>query len=369
MINLNEKRLIKTFIDLVKIPSPSWQENKIVFYLESRLKELGLKAQKVKCNNSFNLFARIPGTLSKNESYLFSAHMDTVKPGSKINPIISSNKIKTDGKSILGADNKAAIAMILEMIFHLKEKKISHPPIELLFSCAEEIGLQGIKKFNLSRLKSKMAFVFDSEGPVGNIILKAPFHAVYRLIIEGKAAHAGLEPEKGKNAIHVLAKIIGSFPQGRINQETTINIGKISGGEATNIVAEKAEANFEIRSTDQAQLKIQEKRIEALIKKITSINKIKFKLKKKLEYPGYKLSKKEKIVKNSAKALGKLRIPPIFLNSGGGSDANIINQAPNIKAINLSCGMQNVHSSKEYILIKDLVLGTKLMLTLLDSSD
>ncbi len=262
MIDIDRQRLISTFVDLAKISSPSWKELPVIEYIEQRVKKFGIKAERHPCGDSYNLLIRMDGT-RKGVPVLFSCHTDTVVPCEGVNPVITSGRISSDGQTILGADDKSAVAAFLEIIYQLKENNVSHGPLEFLFSCAEELGLYGIKGFDLSKLKSRYAFVFDSGGGVGKIILKAPYHLTYRVVVKGRPAHAGMEPEKGISAIRVISEMISSIPHGRIDRETTANVGIIAGGRAANIVAENAEMVMEARS-------ISRKKLDALDKKIST---------------------------------------------------------------------------------------------------
>lgn len=365
MYKINEERLLERFLTYVKIPSPSWEEKNIIQLLTRELKKLKLEVYKYPCDPSVNILAKLPGDITL-PTIVFSCHTDTVTPCEEINPIVQGNKITSDGTSILGADDKAAIAVFLEAIEYIQEHKLPHGPIEFLFSCAEEIGLKGIKGFDLTLLNAKYAFVFDSTGSVGKVVIKAPYQKVMDLQIKGKAAHAGLEPEKGLSAIMVLANIISKLPHGRIDSETTVNVGTIFGGKATNIVAEDAGCKLEFRSTEKEKLQKIESKIKNIIKKETSRTGAKFTLKNTLEYPGFSLGKEDRIVKIVSEAAAKINIPVTYESTGGGSDTNIINTA-NIKAVNLAIGMMNPHSTKEYIMKKDLINGTKLVLSIVES--
>ena len=365
MYTVNKNRIIKTFTDLAKISSPSWQEHKVIEYLVNKLNKLHIPYKKYKCKDSFNLLISFPGN-KKKTPILFSAHMDTVTPCDGVKPIVTDTKITSDGTTILGSDDKSALAIFLESLQIIKEKNMDHGDIELLLTCAEEVGLQGIQLFDLNLLKSKYAFVFDCNGRVGNIIIKAPFHSRLDITIKGKAAHAGMEPEKGINAIVVLSQIIADLPNGRIDDETTMNIGTIEGGNATNVVAENASCSLEVRSIDKKKLLEYEKKVTASIKKITTSHKAKYTINRILLYSGFTIKENEKLLNLTINALTRIKINPNMKISGGGSDTNIINGA-GIKAVNLSCGMMNVHSTKEYIMIKDLINGAKLMLSIIES--
>jgi len=365
MYNINRERLIKTFVELAEIPSPSWKEEQILKYLIKRFDKLGANCQTYRCGESFNLLIRFKGNSNQNP-ILLSGHMDTVIPCDKVKAIISDTKITSDGTSVLGSDDKAAIAMFIEAFEYIKENKIKHGDIEILLTCAEEQGLKGIKGFDLSVLMAKYGFVFDSSGSIGKVIVKAPYHSNMTITIKGKASHAGMAPEKGINAIRVLSEIISQIPQGRIDEETTANVGIISGGRATNIVPEEAQCQLEVRSIDQKKMLAVEKEIKETVKKICSQYRAKSTIERTLEYAGFKISPESTVCKVTETAMKKIGIKPEFIAMGGGSDTNIINSS-GIKAINLSCGMQNIHSTEEFILIKDLINGTKLVLSIIET--
>lgn len=359
MVEINRERLVKTFLDLVAIPSPSWEEHEVISYIEQNVNEYGAHCQRFPCRESFNLLVTLKGN-RKGKTALFSCHTDTVVPCHNVHPIVTEMKIASDGTTILGADDKAAVAVFIEAIRNLKEKNLPHADVEFLFSCAEEIGLYGIKNFPLKKLKAKYAFVFDSGGDIGSIVLRAPFHLTYRVYVKGKSAHAGIEPEKGISAIRVMSEMIQAIPHGRVDNETTINVGIVEGGLATNIVAENAEMALEIRSLKKEKLKKFDDKISTIFRAIAKKNRASVKIKKTMEYEGFSLSKENRVVQIAANAIASLGIIPRFEVSGGGSDTNIINKA-GIEAVNLSIGMRNVHSKKEFIKINDLIRGTKLV--------
>ena len=366
MYKINRERVIKTFTDLAEIPSPSWNEQDVIEKIIKEFKKLGGKSTKFPCGKSYNLLVTIPGQLKK-KPILLSAHTDTVTPCSRIVPIVGKTKITTDGKSVLGGDNKAAIAVFIEAVQHLKENNIDHGPIEILLTCAEEQGLQGIKGFDMQNLSSKQGFVFDSDGSVGAIVLQAPYNSVLELTIKGKAAHAGMSPELGNNAIDAISKIITRLPNsGRLDDISTFNVGIITGGSATNIVAEMAYCKMELRSIEKDLLKKHESKIKETVQTLSKKLGVKATLKINLQYPGYSIKSSESIVKLVENSLEKIKIKPRYEISGGGSDTNLLNKG-GIKTINLSCGMEKIHSTKEYIKIKDLINATKLTLSIIEN--
>lgn len=365
MYRINRDRLVRTFIELAEIPSPSWHEGKVINYVTRRFAGLGGVCSKHKCGDSYNLLIKMKGD-EKRSPVLLSGHLDTVTPCEKINVVLGKNRIATDGSSVLGSDDKAAIAIFIEAFEHIKENGMAHGPVEILLSCAEELGLKGIKGFDLSMLKSRYGFIFDSSGDIGSIIVNAPFHSNMEIAIKGKASHAGMAPEKGINAIRVLSEIIAGIPSGRVDNESSVNVGIISGGRATNIVPEDAGCILEVRSIEKQKLSAIEKQIRETVKSVCSAYKARFKIERTLEYAGFRISPEEKISLLTADAMKRIGIKPEFVSMGGGSDTNIINST-RIRAVNLSCGMQKIHSTEEFIMIKNLIRGTELVLSILET--
>jgi tripeptide aminopeptidase len=366
MYTVKSERITKTFVDLAGIPSPSWQEKEVMEYIIKRFDRLGGKSTPYKCGDSHNLLIKIPGNL-KCAPLLLSGHMDTVVPCDEVKPVIAKGRITSDGTTVLGGDDKAAITMFIEAFEYIKENKISHGPVEILLSCAEELGLKGIKQFDLSLLNSRYGFVFDSSDDIGQIIIKAPFHSNMEISIKGKASHAGMSPEKGLNAINVISEIITRLPSGRIDEETTMNVGLISGGRATNIVAEEAICCLEVRSIEKVKMLKIEKEIKSVIKETCLKYKAKYKINRTLEYEGFKISPDEKIARICSSAMERIKIKPLMIAMGGGSDTNIINKKSGLRAINLSCGMRKIHSTEEYVKISDLEKGTRLVLSIIET--
>jgi tripeptide aminopeptidase len=366
MYPINEQRLLSTFLELVSIPSPSWKEHQVISYIEKRLSSLNIPLKKYPCNGSYNILATLEGD-SARQPIMLSGHMDTVVPCEKINPVAGKTRITSDGTSILGSDDKAAIAMFLEAFEVIKEKKLPHGTVELLLSCAEEVGLHGIKCFDTSVIRSKIGFVFDCGGHVGSMILKAPYQCSMEIRIRGRAAHAGMEPEKGISAIVVLSSIISRIPSGRIDHETTTNVGLLSGGKATNIVAEDAWCRLEIRSIDRKKMNAVEAKVRKVVKEVCGSSGAKAAIVRNLEYPGFILKETDPIVRMADRAMAAIRIKPRHEISGGGSDTNIFNKS-GIKAMNLACGMQKVHTTREFITKKDLIDGARLTLALIEEA-
>lgn len=365
MYEINRDRLVKTFTELAEISSPSWKEKDVMKYIIKRFNRLGGDCSMHRCGESFNLLVKLDGSEKRN-TILFSGHMDTVIPCDNVKTVVTDTKISSDGKTVLGGDDKAAIAIFIEAFEYFREKKIPHGPVEILLTCAEEQGLKGIKGFDLSLLKSKYGFVFDSSGAIGRIVIKAPYHSNMTINVKGKASHAGMAPEKGISAIRVLSEIIAELPNGRIDEETTINVGIISGGRATNIVAEEAQCELEVRSIENRKMLSVEKQVRETVKKVCARHKAKATINRTLEYAGFSISPDDPVSLITSEAMKRIGLKPQFVAMGGGSDTNIINGSK-VKAINLACGMQKIHSTEEFILIKDLMAGTRLALSIIDT--
>jgi tripeptide aminopeptidase len=249
---INQSRLVQTFLELVAIDSPSGQEEAIGANLMQRFAALGGEAARDKHGN---VIARWPG--NGDDWLMLSAHMDTVGKDTGIRPAIRDGIIYSDGTTILGGDDKSGIAAILEVLVSLAEDKLNHPPLEVVISVGEEVGLQGAKWLDKSQLRARRGYVLDSGGAIGSIVVSAPSQDSLRVVVHGKKAHAGSEPENGINAIRVASEAIAAMPLGRIDFETTANIGVIEGGTATNIVPDEVKVRGEARSRDGAKLAAQ----------------------------------------------------------------------------------------------------------------
>jgi len=368
---VNEKRLIESFMELVKIDSVSREEKEVADFLVQKLKDLGLEVrvdqagEKVK-SNSGNIIARLRGDKNKATPIMFSAHMDTVVPGKNINPICDGEKIVSDGKTILGADDKAAIAALLEALYIIKEKNISHGDIEIVFTICEEIGLHGAKNLDISSLNARMVFVLDCGGQVGEIINAAPSQNSLKIIIHGKSAHAGSNPEGGINAIQVAGFVLSRMKLGRIDEETTTNIGIISGGKATNIIPDEVILEGEVRSRKEEKLEKYTEQLKKIAEDTAQEFKAKAEVKINREYYCYNLSTDDQVVKIAMKAVKDMGLEPLLHPTGGGSDANVFNKK-SFPAVDLAIGMEKVHTLEEYILVKNLKNTAEYVLSIINT--
>ncbi len=363
---INRKRIVDEFLHLVCIDSESLNEKEIADYLAKKLKELGLdvwvdNGGETFKGNTGNVIGRLSGNV-KGEPLLFIAHMDTVKPGNGVKPIVEKGVIKSDGNTVLGSDDKSGIVAILEILRILKEDNIPHPEIEILFTFAEEIGLYGAKTVDTNRLHSKCGFALDSES-IEKIIIKAPFQNSIKINIYGVESHAGVVPERGISAIKVAAEAINSMKLGRIDSETTANVGVIEGGKAANIVAGHVKLICEARSHNVNKLEKQTKHMINAVNNAVRNSEININKKKLMaksnetvirEFDGISVGKDEFPAILAYKAIEKAGLKPRFEQSGGGSDANILN-GKGIKTVILGTGMSNVHTKEEFIKVKNLI--------------
>jgi len=344
-----QERLIKTFLELVSIDSPSGEEKNIVSVLTAKLHALDAKVQ----TDAFgNIIAKVYG---KGKPFLLNAHVDTVEPGRNIRPLVQDTIIKTDGTTILGGDPKAGIALILEALTILKEKRETHVPIEIVFTLGEEAGLEGAKHLDYTLLSATEGIVFDGEMGIENIDISAPGYNRVDIDIIGKSAHAGVEPEKGLSAIMIAAALLLRLPQGRIDKETTCNIGLISGGSARNAVPENAFLQGELRSQNVQKLNSLSDKFNSeilYIQKAYAEAKITGKITR--EFDPYTLtSTTNPLIQQIITVLAKRGITPKFLASGGGTDANIFH-THNILAVVMGTGVYEMHTKREFVKIDEL---------------
>ncbi|MFZ7101236.1 MAG: M20/M25/M40 family metallo-hydrolase [Peptococcaceae bacterium] len=365
---MSTTRLIDLFLSLVKYPSPSGLEGGIGNLLHAKLCELGFEvavddADKKINGEMGNIIARKKSHISM-KPILLCAHMDTVKPISKTDPIIKDGIIKSCGDGVIGADDKAGIAAILEGVQRIIESSQEHIPIEILFTVCEEGGLKGSYAFDVKGLRSCMGFVFDSRGSVGNIIIQAPAKKSLEFTFKGRAAHAGAEPEKGINAIVAASKAIVDMELGRISDITTANIGIIQGGVAKNIVPETVKITGEVRSLLDGDLNEQVARMVKVAQK--AAEDVGATLEKNVidDFPNLKLNKSDHVVQVATEAIMKLGIKVEYCKSGGGSDAAILTKK-GIPSVNLAVGYEHPHTNQEEIAIEQLEKASELVVKLL----
>jgi tripeptide aminopeptidase len=353
---INRDRLVETFVELIGIDSPSFGERELSALLAARLRAAGCTVEMQEYGRSLNLIAFKKGPVPDALPIMLSAHMDTIEPTGGITFSVDEERIRTTGKTVLGADDKSALAQIIEAMTVIHEKCLSHGDIEIVLSSAEERGLVGAKHLDFGRLRSRHALVLDSSGEVGKIITASPTQVTYEMAITGRSAHAGIEPERGINAIRVASLIISGAPDGRIDEETTANVGIIQGGTATNVVPKEVVVHGEVRSHNAVSLEETKQRIFGTAKKTAAKNHAGVRITEKEEYRSFRIGSDEPFLKFLEGVYRDCAVEPVYAITGGGSDANVFHRN-GIMAVNISTGMQNVHSTDEFIEIRDLVKG------------
>ncbi len=343
-----EKRLVETFLELVRIDSPSRHEQRIGERLVQRLRALGAWVERDEIGN---VFARTEG---RGEPILLNAHIDTVVPGEGVQPILENGIIRSDGRTVLGGDDKSGVAIVLEVMQAAQEQGTLLPPLDVLFTVQEEVGLRGARAFDVSKLRARQGIGLDSGRTNGAVVVSAPSQDTLDVVVHGVAAHAGAEPEKGTSAILVAAEAITRMPLGRIDPETTANIGVINGGRATNIIPDRVEIRGEARSRNAGKLAAQVQAMTRAFEEAAAAHGVTVEVHVSHEYTAYCLSSEAPIVRLLAAGAREVGIEPVFVQSGGGSDSNIFN-AEGIEITNISTGMDEVHTVNERIAIADMV--------------
>lgn len=356
---INEHRLINTFMEMLLINSPSKMEKELAAYITAYLRNIGLEVREDQAGtmiggNCGNLFCFVPATDVSLQPLLFCAHLDTIRPTEGISILNDGEFISTDGTTILGADDKAGIAVILELITVVKDFNISHGGLEIVFTVAEETGLEGAKLLDYGAFRSKLGFVLDSGDKVGSYVVWAPSEVDLEITVQGKPAHASIEPEKGINAIHCAAKALANLPMGKIDENTTFNIGIISGGTMTNIIPERVMLKGEIRSLHKQQIIEMSQKIESAFAQVDREMGAKTRLVSNEAYAGFDLRSADYLHEQLVLAGKKIGLEVYPVQRGGGSDANIFN-AHGICVTNLGLGMQNEHNGSERVSKKDLI--------------
>lgn len=358
------ERVLKTFLELAAIDSETYHEGELAAYVSRAAREVGFEpymdnAGKAIGGEAGNLYIRLPAQGVDAPPLIFSAHMDTVSPGKGVKPVPQGERVVSGGKTVLGADCKAGVAVIIELMFLSAEGKLQHGPLEMLLTVAEEKQLQGVRHLEKDRLKAGHAFVLDGEGGVGAVVNASPTQDNLEFVFHGKAAHAGVEPEKGKNAIFGAAWAISLMRLGRIDSETTANIGIIRGGRAVNIVPDRVVVEGEARSHDPKKLDDQRKSMVKAALEAEGAVGVGVEVKAERAYEGYRIDAGDPLVQLAREAGKAMGMKMELKSSGGGSDANFLN-ASGIKSLVLSMGAREPHTTHEYLEARDLPRLVKL---------
>lgn len=358
---INQQRLIEIFQTIVAIDSPTGYETPMVDYLKTFFTALGYTPL---VDEHRNVLVRIPGTGTHATAapLFFNAHIDTVEPGRGISCIVDGDTLRSEGETILGADNKVAVAALLEMVTQLSEQSLDHPPLEILFTASEEVANLGAVHFDYSELTATCGYSFDSGEDTGTIIIASPYYNRFDITIHGQAAHAA-RPEHGVNTLDIFCHSYAAFRIGRISDNTVCNIGHIEGGHVRNTVPGELRMSGEVRSF-----------VESELEEVTTLIANTFEHKAKAyggsveidvvrENGGFDYAEDDTLVQFVAHQIEGLGKEPVLLRASGCYDANIFAEK-GIKVLNMANGSRDSHSTNEHILIDDFVYTAELALTL-----
>src|SRR6266568_4905823 len=371
---INQERIKNLLLEFVQIDSHSRKERDIAERIKEYCEEMGAQAEiddagKAVGGNSGNVIARFAGSIPGAQPIMMSAHMDTVVPGEGVKPIVEGDIIRTDETTVLGGDDKSGCAVIIEVIRCLQEQNIPHTPIEAIFSICEEVGLLGAKNVDVTTLKAKYGIVFDSDDP-GFLFTKGPSANQMEFKIHGLESHAGVAPEEGISAIKIAAEGLAAMKLGRIDHETTANIGVIQGGMAVNIVPNSVVLRGQARSHSEEKLERQTQHMleclrDAARRHVLELEGKRFQAnveaKIDRDYDRMNVPDDSAIVRLVQTAAKNLHLELKTLATGGGCDANVLNQK-GLEVANLSTGMRDIHTVNEWLDLKDLYLSARVVL-------
>jgi tripeptide aminopeptidase len=358
------ERLLLDFVGLCEIESPSGSERAVADAVAALLSEIGLDAQEDATaqqtgSDAGNLLARIPGPDGA-RTILLCAHMDTVPLDASVLVVREDGAFRNRHEAILGADNKAAVATILAAARRLVREG-SPVGVELVFTTSEELALRGAKAFDMGALSSEFGFVFDHASPIGELVVAAPTYYRVDALVRGSAAHAGIRPEAGRNAIAAAARGIASMRLGRLDEGTTANVGKIAGGTASNVVAERCRVELETRSLDEARAGELVGELVDALSEAASDAECDLETTVERMFRGYRLQRTAPPVVAAERALGAVGIEPVHITTGGGSDANAF-VAGGLPVLNVANGTERNHQPDESVSVD--ALETMLDVTL-----
>jgi len=359
------------FLELAAIVSPPGGERPVADRVIGELRDLGLRPDEDDAGarigaSAGNVLCRLPASAPGTPIFL-CAHLDTVPPEGAIEPVVEDGVVRNAAGTILGADNKAAVAVMLEAARRILVENRPHAGVELLFTPKEEVGLLGAGAFDHTRLEARLGYVYDQAAPIGDVVLGAPTQVSIAARFHGRAAHAGMYPEEGRSAIAAAAKAVADLRLGRLDDETTANVGLIAGGTARNIVPEWCSFEAEVRSHDPG-------RVGELVQEVVDActfaaagEDCQVETRVEETYRGYRFRRDDEVVRLAAAALEAVGVEPRYGLTGGGADANVFNDR-GLACLNLANGMTDIHTPDERIAVADLDLMVEVTLALVDAA-
>jgi tripeptide aminopeptidase len=347
------------FLELARLRTPPGEERAAADVVSRYLRDLALDVHEdgagaVVGGDTGNLLARLPATDGAGGvPIVLCAHLDTVPPEGSIEPVLEDGVVRNAAGTILGADNKSAVASMLVAAATILRENRPHAGIELLFTPKEEVGLLGAFAFDHTRLEAKLGYVYDQAAPVGQVILGAPTQRSLQVRYHGRPAHAGMVPEEGRSAIAAAARAIADLRLGRLDEQTTANVGTIAGGTARNIVPEWCSFEAEARSHDERVLA---DLVQEMLDSITfAAQATDCEVETRIEenYKGYRFRRDDVPVRLVDAALRRVGVEPSYALTGGGADANVFN-ARGLPCVNVANGMAEIHTPDEHVAVVDL---------------
>lgn len=356
---INADRLVKTFCALVAIDSPSGEEQEVAAYISDAVQAIGFEVEKDKYGNLIASKGIFEDTLPQ-DILILSAHMDTVEPGRGVVPVIKGEEIFSQGDTVLGGDCKAGVAAILEGVQSVAASGAAYRPVQLVFTKEEEIGLVGAKNLDYTMIRGERAVVFDGEGAPNVLTDASPTYLRFNIRVVGRGAHAGVEPEKGLSAITIAADLVIGLPLGRIDNETTMNVGLIQGGSARNAVPEIVHMEGEIRSHNREKLAANKGALMEQVQRVTAAYpEADIQIEEFIEFEGYQIDPSEPVAVDVIGALSKIGLDYNFVSSGGGTDGNIF-ALNDIRAVVVGMATNGAHTVREFVRIPELVQAAEL---------
>ncbi|MEO8399157.1 MAG: M20/M25/M40 family metallo-hydrolase [Ignavibacteriaceae bacterium] len=358
---MDQSRLIEIFLEAAAINALSFNEKPVADYIKKFLNKFPIDITeddsfKKSDSNSGNIICRI----GNGGNFLLTAHMDTARPTKELRPVIHKDRIESSGDTVLGVDNRAGVAILLYVLETIFKERLPVKDFTIAFITCEETTLSGSKNLGVNG-EIKNCFVFDSSYRPGNFINTACGSLGFKIIIKGRASHSGLAPEKGINSLAAACKAVSNIQLGKIDEETTVNIGKFICDSAVNVIPEETELEGEIRSFQNRKIKSKMNEIEKIFNNAAKEVGASVEIVTNWDFKPYQISEDSEVFKETVNALNKVGLTPIPRKSLGGSDANSFNER-GMQAVNLGIGAQNPHSNNEFILIKDLVNSAEIAL-------
>ena len=365
-------RVVDLFLELCAIPSPPGQERAVADRIIRELDAIGLEWDEDGCGPAIgstagNVLCRVPGNVGGGVPIFLCAHLDTVPLDGDLEPVLDDGIVRNAGGTILGADDKSALAVMVEAARRIVEEGRPHAGVELLFTPMEEIGLVGANAFDVTRLEARVGYVYDQAAPIGDVVVGSPTAQELELTFVGRAAHAGMYPEEGRSAVLAAARAIVDMPLGRIDEVTSANVGLVRGGTARNVVPERCTLEAEVRSHDDARVSEVVQQIVDAAAFAASVSECSLETRVEPKYRGYRFRDDDLAVRLAVDALAQAGYTARLGLSGGAADANVFNSR-GLRCVNLANGMTDIHTPDERIAIEDIERMVDVTLALVDAA-